>query len=85
MNLLLDTHIFIWWSIEPDKLPQRARMLCEDAENTLVLSVASVWEMQVKSQTGKLELIRPLDEVIKDQQETNDMSVTKICGRGLGA
>jgi len=78
MNLLLDTHIFIWWSIEPDKLPQRARMLCEDAENTLVLSVASVWEMQIKSQTGKLELIRPLDEVIKDQQETNDILVLPV-------
>ncbi len=78
MNLLLDTHIFIWWSVEPDKLPRHARVLCEDDANTLILSVASVWEMQIKSQLGKLVLIKPLDDVIKDQQETNDIIVLPV-------
>jgi PIN domain nuclease of toxin-antitoxin system len=42
MNLLLDTHAFIWW--EPAKLSAQALALCQDSRNTLLLSVASVWE-----------------------------------------
>lgn len=59
MRLLLDTQIFIWWDSEPERLPARLRSFCENPANTLVLSVASVWEMQIKSQLGKLELSRP--------------------------
>jgi PIN domain nuclease of toxin-antitoxin system len=56
MKLLLDTQIFIWWDSEPERLPPRLLTFCEDPENTLVLSVASVWEMQIKVQLGKLDL-----------------------------
>ncbi len=56
MRLLLDTHVFIWWDSEPDKLSPRVLALCEDKENTLLLSVASAWEIQVKMQLGKLKL-----------------------------
>jgi PIN domain nuclease of toxin-antitoxin system len=56
MKLLLDTQIFIWWDSEPERLPPRLLTFCEDPENTLVLSVASVWEIQIKVQLGKLDL-----------------------------
>ncbi len=39
MKLLLDTHVFIWWANEPDKLSQKVLELCEDPENSLILSV----------------------------------------------
>lgn len=65
MRLLLDTQIFIWWDSEPERLPPRLLALCEDPENTLVLSVASVWEMQIKMQLGKLDLDRPLAVIIE--------------------
>ena len=48
MKLLLDTHIFIWWAEEPVRLSQTAFSLLEDESNELVLSLASVWEMQIK-------------------------------------
>ena len=50
MKLLLDTHTFLWWISEPEKLSRRALELCQDTENTLVLSAASIWEMQIKVQ-----------------------------------
>ena len=54
MKLLLDTHIFLWWADNPEKLSQAALSALQDEANELLLSVASVWEMQIKIQLGKL-------------------------------
>lgn len=59
MKFLLDTQIFIWWDSEPEKLPARLSALFEDPSLTFVLSIASVWEMQIKAQLGKLDLNCP--------------------------
>ncbi len=48
MNLLLDTQAFIWWANEPEQLPEPIRVAWADADNTLVVSVASIWEIQTK-------------------------------------
>ncbi|HEX7771240.1 MAG TPA: type II toxin-antitoxin system VapC family toxin [Pyrinomonadaceae bacterium] len=78
MKLLLDTHIFIWWADHPEKLSPAALSALEDETNELLLSVASVWEMQIKIQLGKLKLSLPLKELVKNQQETNDVTVSPI-------
>jgi len=78
MKLLLDTHIFIWWADQPEKLSPAALSALEDEDNELVLSVASVWEMQIKIQLGKLKLSLPLKELVKNQQETNDLMVSPV-------
>lgn len=78
MKLLLDTHTFIWWDISPDKLSSRALALCSDPANQLVLSIASVWEMQIKIQAGKLHFSKPLGQMIREQQETNQIEVFPI-------
>jgi PIN domain nuclease of toxin-antitoxin system len=69
MKLLLDTHTFIWMDSEPDKLSPRIRELCQDTENILLVSVASIWEIQIKSQLGKLKLKTPLPDIIRQQKE----------------
>jgi PIN domain nuclease of toxin-antitoxin system len=78
MKLLLDTHIFIWWADQPEKLSPAALSALEDEANELLLSVASVWEMQIKIQLGKLKLSLPLKELIQNQQETNDLMVSPV-------
>jgi PIN domain nuclease of toxin-antitoxin system len=78
MRILLDTHIFIWWDNDPHQLPPQARVLCEDPDNTLVLSVASVWEMQIKQQLGKLNLRLPLTALVEDQQQANGIEVLPV-------
>jgi PIN domain nuclease of toxin-antitoxin system len=50
MRLLLDTYAFIWSFAEPEKISPRALALLADGDNDLILSVASVWEMQIKIQ-----------------------------------
>jgi PIN domain nuclease of toxin-antitoxin system len=78
MKLLLDTHIFIWWADQPERLSPDALSALEDEANELLLSVASVWEMQIKIQLGKLKLGLALKELIKNQQETNDLTVSPV-------
>ena len=78
MKLLLDTHIFIWWADQPERLSQAALSALEDEANELLLSVASVWEMQIKIQLGKLKISLPLKDLITNQQETNDLKVSPV-------
>jgi len=78
MKLLLDTHTFILWDSEPEKLSQRALELCRNPTNILLLSIASVWEMQIKLQLGKLSLKLPLAQMINTQQQTNQLELLSI-------
>jgi PIN domain nuclease of toxin-antitoxin system len=78
VRFLLDTQIFIWWDSEPEKLSKQLLALCEDPTNIMVLSVASVWEIQIKTQLGKLDLNRPLAEIIGGHRADNFMQLLPI-------
>ena len=78
MRLLLDTHVFIWWADQQESLSTTALSALKDEANELLLSVASVWEMQIKIQLGKLKLSLPLKELIKSQQETNELTLLPV-------
>jgi PIN domain nuclease of toxin-antitoxin system len=78
MRLLLDTQIFIWWDSESEKLPPNVLQLCEDEASSLVLSVVSIWEMQIKVQLGKLDLKRPLQEIVLSQERTNRIEILPV-------
>lgn len=52
-RLLLDTHAFIWWVLDDDRLPKGARRRITGAEEVLV-SAASAWEIRTKYRIGKL-------------------------------
>jgi PIN domain nuclease of toxin-antitoxin system len=69
MKLLLDTHTFIWWDSEPSKLSKKALELLIDKDNFRLLSVVSLWEIQIKHQLGKLTLNKALGEIIAIQKK----------------
>ncbi len=81
MNILIDTHVFIWWDSEPGKLSKRAFELCVDPDNTLILSTASLWEIQIKSQLGKIQLDKPLEEIVHEQKVANNLQTLPIADR----
>jgi PIN domain nuclease of toxin-antitoxin system len=65
VNLLLDTHIFLWAAADDGRLAQRTRELIVAADNVYVSS-ASIWEIAIKARLGKLnatpdELFNELD------------------------
>lgn len=53
MKLLLDTHLLLWAAGEPEKLPRECRALLDNADNELIYSVASLWEIAIKKGLGR--------------------------------
>jgi len=53
VKLLLDTHVLLRAAGDPDRLPAGGRKLIEDAENELIFSAASLWEITIKSGLGR--------------------------------
>jgi len=78
MRLLLDTHTFIWWDSDPSKLSPVALSMIQNPDTILTLSVASVWEIQIKFQLKKLKLDLPISEVIESQQRINNLEILPI-------
>jgi PIN domain nuclease of toxin-antitoxin system len=78
MKLLIDTHTFIWFAQGSEKLSQHASELLDDSRNELLLSMASIWEMQIKVQLGKLRLDLPLSDLIESQRQINILQILPI-------
>ena len=78
MKLLLDSHVLIWWSSSSEKLSKNVYDLIDDTNNTLLFSIASVWEMQIKLQLGKLNLNSNLPDLIDNQKRVNNLQILPI-------
>jgi PIN domain nuclease of toxin-antitoxin system len=87
MRILLDTHVLIWL-VEGDKnLSTVARSAIEDEDNSLYLSIASLWEITIKLSLGKLDLQLSVDEMVESflipggieilQIETSHLSILR--------
>jgi PIN domain nuclease of toxin-antitoxin system len=59
MRILLDTHVFLWFISAHPRISSAMRDGIRDPANEVYLSVASVWEIIVKHQIGKLPLPAP--------------------------
>ena len=62
MTYLLDTHILLWMLGDPDILPSRVQSITEDDSAILFLSIATPWEIAIKTASGKLNAVRILDD-----------------------
>jgi PIN domain nuclease of toxin-antitoxin system len=78
VNLLLDTHSFIWFVEDNPSLSSHARRLIEESTNDVFLSIASVWEMAIKVSLSKLDLNQPFDLFIPNQLLLNDITLLDI-------
>lgn len=63
--IVLDTHAWVWWLSDPQRVPGPARDLIEgevEAGESLVVSSISVWEVAMLVARGRLDLTLELDE-----------------------
>jgi len=63
MNNLLDTHTFLWFLEGNDNLSEDARLAIENPQNVNFISIASIWEIAIKLNLGKLKLDIKLEEL----------------------
>ena len=68
MNLLLDTHIWVWNHLEPWKISSEVNQILAASENELWLSPVSVWELIVLVEKKRLELDRDLHEWVEQSK-----------------
>jgi PIN domain nuclease of toxin-antitoxin system len=71
VKLLLDTHAFLWWITDDDRLSERAGDLIADGANDVFFSAASAWEIAIKAGLGRIRLPGDAWTFTPDQLERN--------------
>ena len=67
MNLLLDTHVLLWWLGDYASLSDKARTSISDGTNSVFVSSAVIWEIEIKKALGKLVIPSQFRQVLAEQ------------------
>jgi PIN domain nuclease of toxin-antitoxin system len=68
--MLLDTQVLLWALAAPERIPRQARERLESPEHEVLFSAASIWEIAIKVQIGRLDLPMPVEEVAAAAAQT---------------
>ena len=82
MKLLIDTQLIFWWLVEPSRLPAQAQRLIEDSTDSVMVSVASEWELAIKVSTKKIGLDMPTFSQGIDNAGFDRLGITPLHTRG---
>jgi len=77
MKYLIDTHIFIWFVENLPNLRQTARKLIENNKSEIFISIASLWEISIKTSIGKLQMNRKFEDIV-DVLSENSIEILPI-------
>jgi len=78
MEILLDTHTFLWWSMQPEKLTPVVIQALQDPGNRIFFSAVSSWEAQIKIGLGKLVLHESLRKIVEREIVQNNWEVMPV-------
>jgi len=78
MKALLDTHVFLWWLAQPERLSEHALDILGDRSRELYFSAASAWEIAIKVKLGKLLLPDSPSRVIPRQLELEGIETLPV-------
>jgi len=80
VRLLADTHVLLWAMLRPGELDRRAARALRAASNDVLASAASLWEMAIKAELGKLRLPGPPAAWLPDALERTGIEMLAITG-----
>jgi len=78
VNILLDTHAFLRFIKDDPMLSSSAKILIENIDNDRFISLASIWEIAIKTSLNKLEIAKPFSEFIPNQLKQNYINLLPI-------
>jgi PIN domain nuclease of toxin-antitoxin system len=78
MRLIFDTHTLLWIVTNDSKLSKKAKSLFLNSKNEILFSFASIWEMAIKINLGRLSIDQSLKEFIKHHIKGNDIKLLSI-------
>jgi PIN domain nuclease of toxin-antitoxin system len=76
MNVLLDTHALLWALTDESKLSERVRNLLPNASTWF--SIASLWELLIKAQIGKIPLPKPTGPFVMSKLAFNGVQILPV-------
>ena len=65
MRVLLDTHVLIWALGQPRRLPKDIQSVLQEPQNEIFFSAASIWEIAIKTQIGRVHFSVPPIEITR--------------------
>jgi PIN domain nuclease of toxin-antitoxin system len=78
MRVLLDTHTLLWWGLDDVRLSTIARDVISDGTNDVIVSVASIWEVAIKTTKQRLQLPEPVDGFVDKRLRRNRWTALPI-------
>lgn len=78
MNILLDTNAFLFIISDDTRLTGNAKEAFLDKDNSIFLSIVSIWEIVIKATIGKLIIPSPYKTFIQDQMNTNKIILLSL-------
>lgn len=78
MNVLVDTHVWIWSLADPGRLSPESRSLLSSSRNVVYLSAASAWELAIKAALGKIELPEPVETYVPTRMARQGITALPI-------
>ena len=67
MNLLLDTHVLLWWLDDNPTLSKKAKAAIADGKNLVFISTSVIWEIRIKQALGKIKVPDDFRKVLDEQ------------------
>lgn len=76
MNLLLDTHVFIWATIDQDSLSEAVKRILQQTDNELYYSPIMIWEVLILAEKKRIAISGPTNAVIR--QGIHDLALNEL-------
>jgi len=83
MNLLLDTHVLLWWLDDYPTLSKKAKDAISHGKNLVFISAVVIWEIRIKQSLGKLKLPHNFWKVL-DSQPFEHLDITVEHAHAVG-
>lgn len=78
MKYLLDTHAFLWFVTDDNRLSSSAKSIIQNSNNEIYFSAASAWEISIKAKLGRLKFGGDLESFIIEQLTENSFGPLAI-------
>lgn len=78
MRILIDTHVLLWHIEDNPKLSTQWSDILQDSRNLIMISIASVWEIAIKTSLQKLSISYPLDKLLPIEFQVLDLHISHL-------
>lgn len=78
MKYIIDTNVLIWYPEKSTKLSDLIYDILNDSENKIFVSLATIWELAIKLNLGKIKITEPFEDFISNYIYSNDIQLLEI-------